>query len=262
MKHMSGGKPNPQHILADALRQWSRAEWRQGLQRVYAALPATACARQGACCGLLPPVQPVEMLAWLGELRQGDEQAGCGQAARLVQHFLQNAAIRLPCPWALPAACARYENRFFGCRAYGLWSAQAYEPRREQSLAAAKTVQAAWQGMGLALPPEVCAPPPAYCAKVRAMDGQEIDDAGLDALETRLAGIGQEETWHGLLAGWGGDLSYLAAGLALGWQECLQAKVLVTRALLWGDDKQAQETLAQAGQAARAWAGDFITGAA
>jgi hypothetical protein len=259
---MSGHKQNPQHILADALSGWSRAGWRPALERIYAALPATACARQGACCGLLPPVQPVEMLAWLGELSQGDEQTGCGQAVMLVEHFLQNAAIRLPCPWALPDACARYENRFFGCRAYGLWSARAYEPRRAQSLAAAKAVQAAWQGMGVTLPPEVCAPPPDYCTEVRPMDGPVIDDAGLDELEMRLVGIGQNETWHGLLAGCGGDLSYLTAGLALGWQECLQAKVAVTRAILTGHDEQAKNMLAQAGQAARAWTRDLINGTA
>jgi hypothetical protein len=54
--------------------------------------------------------------------------------------------------------------------------------------------------------------------------------------------------------GCGGDLSYLIAGLALGWRECLQTKVSVTRAMLDGDDEQANERLARAGQSARAWA--------
>jgi hypothetical protein len=259
---MSGDKPAAQQILAQALVQWNKAESRPRLERIYASLPATACARQGACCGLLPPVQPVEMLAWLWERGQGDEQAAGGEAARLVEHFLQNAARRLPCPWAMPDSCARYDKRFFGCRAYGLWSAQAYEPRRAQSLRGAEQVQAAWQGMGVSLPPEVCALPPAYCGKVRPMDGPAIDDDGLDALETRLAGIGRDEPWHGLLAQCGGDLSYLAAGLALGWQECLQAKVTVTKALLSDEEQQAQKTLAQAGQTARAWAKSFIDGQA
>jgi hypothetical protein len=205
-------------------------------------------------------MQPVEMLAWLSELSRGDEQASLDEAAKLVEHFLQNASRRLPCPWARPDSCARYEMRFFGCRAYGLWSARAYELRRAQSLQAAETVQAAWQSMGVSLPAEVCAPPPAYCTKVKPAAGAAIDDAGLDELEARLAGLGQDEPWHGLLAGCGGDLSYLAAGLALGWQECLQAKVAVTRALLAGDDQQAEEHLAQAGLDARAWAGDLISG--
>lgn len=246
--------------LAQALRRWTGDAWHPGLEQVYAALPATSCARQGACCGLLPPMHPVEMLAWMSGLSRGGEQASLDEAAKLVKHFLQNAFRRLPCPWALPDSCARYEKRFFGCRAYGLWSARAYEPRRQQSLQAAETVQAAWQSMGFTLPAEVCAPPPAYCTKVKPAAGPVVDDAGLDALEARLAGMGQDEPWHGLLAGCGGDLSYLTAGLALGWRECLQAKVAVTRALLAGDEKTAEEHLAQAGQAACAWAGDLISG--
>jgi len=175
-----------------------------------------------------------------------------------VGHFLQNAARRLPCPWALPDACARYGQRFFGCRAYGLWSAKAHEPRRRQSLQAAERVQAAWQSMGITLPDAVCAPPPAYCAKVAPVNGPAVDDNGLDKLESELAGMGRDQPWHALLMQCGGDLSYLTAGLALGWQECLQAKVALTRDLLSGKSAEADNLLRQAQQTARVWAGRLL----
>ena len=259
MNHSYSCLPQP---LAQAMLGWPGSGWQVRLENIYAALPATSCERRGACCALLPPMHPVEMLAWLGGLCQADPETSCVLAADLVRHFLLNAAQRLPCPWAREDSCARYEGRFFGCRAYGLWSKQAYQPRRIQSMEAANKVQEAWQGMGVSLPPEVCAPPPAYCDQVEPMSGPALDDARLDALESELAGLGSGEPWHGLLSGCGGDLSFLVAGLALGWRECLQTKVAVTHAILAGDHEQAEQTLAQAGQAARAWARDLISGPA
>ncbi len=255
---MTQPQPSLPQSLARALRHWPQSGWRLRLDQLYTALPATSCARNGACCCLLPPAHSVEMLAWLSELTRSGEEARCAVASELVRHFLLNAARRLPCPWARKDSCARYQGRFFGCRAYGLWSSQAYEPRRRQSLEAAEKVQQAWQGMGISLPEEVCAPPPNYCGRVEPVAGPALDDASLDALESELAGIGADEPWHGLLAGCGGDLSYLVAGLALGWEECLQAKVAVTRALLDGDNEQAEAHLAQAENEARTWARDLI----
>jgi hypothetical protein len=250
-------KPSTLQILLQALRHWPQTALPARLEQIYAALPATACARQGACCGLLPPVQPVEMLAFLGELQQGEEKARGETALMLVRHFLQNAARRLPCPWALLDSCARYEGRFFGCRAYGLWSPAAYELRRRESLDAAQKVQASWESMGITLPQEVCAPPPAYCSKVEPVAVPAPDDVALDKLESALAGLGQDQAWHAFLAQFGGDLSYLLAGLALGWRECLQAKVAVTRALLNGQTAETEARLFQAEQAARAWTRDL-----
>ena len=246
--------PSMPRPLARAMRLWPRSGLRSGMEQIYAGLPATKCARKGACCGLLPPMQPVEMLAWLSELSREELETSSAEAVELVRHFLSNAARRLPCPWARKTSCARYERRFFGCRAYGLWSAKAFEPRRRQSLQAAGRVQLAWRNLGITLPPEVCAAPPVYCDKVEQVSGPAIEDAGLDALESGLAGLGAEKAWYGLLAPCGGDLSYLVAGLALGWQECLRAKVAMTRALLAGDAERAEDLLAQAEEEARAWA--------
>lgn len=251
---MSQFHPSLPRPLARAMRLWPGSALQSDLEQIYAGLPATKCTRKGVCCGLLPPMQPVEMLAWLSELSQREAETSGTAATELVRHFLSNAAQRLPCPWARETSCARYERRFFGCRAYGLWSAKAFEPRRRQSLQASGIVQQAWRGMGITLPPEVRAPPPAYCDQVEQVSGPAIDDASLDALESELAGLGAEKPWYGLLAPCGGDLSYLVAGLALGWQECLRTKVAVTRALLAGEAERAEDLLAQAEEEARAWA--------
>jgi hypothetical protein len=239
--------------LAEAMRLWPRSGLPGRLREIYVALPATKCARRGACCGLLPLMQPVEMLSWLSEMDKADMEARIVLVLDLVRHFLLNATSRLPCPWARESSCAQYERRFFGCRAYGLWSREAYEARRGQSMEAAERVQKAWQDMGINLSANVCAPPPPYCDQVEPISGPAIDDEKLDALEAKLAHMGSDEPWHGFLTQCGGDLSYLVAGLALGWQKCLQAKVAVTKALLAGDAKQAQTYLSKAEEETRLW---------
>jgi len=251
MSRRDASLPQP---LRQALREGDLEVWLGRLAASYDRLPSTVCQRRGACCGLLPPAHPLEMLAWLGELCRMDEEARGKEAQSLVEHFLQNACLRLACPWSRGDSCARYERRFFGCRAYGLWSPAVYAQRRDQSLQAAQAVQAAWENLGLRLPAEVCAGPPDYCRQVRPVSGPRVDDAALEALEAGLAALGGERAWHPLLADAGGDLGYLTAGLALGWRDCLREKVAFTRAFLKGRAQEAEACLARAQKRTRSWA--------
>ena len=131
----------------------------------------------------------VELAAWLHHFLDLPYRERAAQARKLVQHFLSNAAQRLACPWALKDACAVYEQRFLGCRAYGLWSARAYAQRAALAAASQEAVASAWRGLGVELPPEVLAPAPPYCASVKT-DGPAPNDAALEALEARLEGAG------------------------------------------------------------------------
>lgn len=243
------------------LRQALKAFKAQGLDRalraLYQGLPATTCARQGACCGLLPPLAPLEIYAWLAWLDQAPPGERQEQVLALVEHFLLNAAQRRPCPWALAGACAVYEDRFWACRAYGLWPAAVYAPRRAAALAAQERVAQAWASLGVILPQEVLAPGPDYCGAVRLQPhGAKIPDlaAGLEAGETRLAELAQGLPWGQEVEACGGDLAYLLASLALGQAPCLEAKMEITRALTQGQTGRAQERLEACLHRATAWA--------
>lgn len=239
---------SPREGLCLALRQAAPIDIFDEIIKIYAELPDTSCARRGFCCSLLPPLQPSEMRRWLHLQagRPGAERAA--EFARLVEHFLLNAALRRPCPWALPRACAQYEGRFFACRAYGLWSAEAYATRREAALAAQAQVARAWAGLGVELPEEVLAPGPECCGEVRQITKgakRPITDQDLERAETALAGLGRGLPGEAELLACGGDLSYLLARLALGEAQCLAAKVEVTKALLEGRAEAAAATLDQ-----------------
>ncbi|MCB2226210.1 MAG: hypothetical protein KQH53_05985 [Desulfarculaceae bacterium] len=202
----------------------------------------------------MPPLHAVELAAWLWAFLELPYREKAAQARKLVEHFLTNAARRLPCPWALKDACAVYERRFLGCRAYGLWSPASYAKRAADAAAGQEAVADAWRGLGVELPPEVLAPAPAYCEGVKPV-GPAPDDAALDALEERIEELGQDLP-GGLerLHDFGGDLAYMVAALALGQQQALGLKVAVTKALLGGDEAEAHELLAKAGTAAKRWA--------
>lgn len=224
------------------------------LQQLYQELPETTCQRRQDCCGLLPPLLPVEMGWWLAGQRANTAKERAGAARRLLEHFLCNAARRLPCPWSRRDACAIYPRRFLGCRTYGLWSPQAYAQRQAAAGDAQAQVQAAWAGLGVTLPAAVTAPGPAYCDRVQVAAGPAPSDAEMEALEQRALDLGQDMPGAEMLAPWGGDLAYAVAALVLGRQPALALKVAVTKHLLAGQEAEADELLAQARDRARDWA--------
>ena len=156
------------------------------------------------------------MAAWLQGFMALPYRERAAQAGRLVEHFLVNAAQRRACPWARPEACAVYDQRFFGCRAYGLWSPAAYAQRAQEAAAGQEAVARAWQGLGVELPAEVLAPAPAYCRAVRPVQGSPPDDEVLERLEQRVEELGRDLPGLERLHDFGGDLSFMAASLALG----------------------------------------------
>ncbi len=241
--------------LASALGWFQRSSIALQISRLHQELPATSCARQGHCCSLLPPGQPVEIIAWFAWFLEQPPERRAQEAARLLEHFLTNALRRNRCPWSLPQSCAIYERRFFGCRAYGLWSASLYASRRQAALAAQEGVAQAWSGLGVSLPAEVLAPGPGYCGQVRQLDGDKvpIGDDRLMELEKKFAALAPPSPW---LQACGGDLAYALARLALGEGQCLGLKVGITRDWLGGRQTKAERQLRTALRSARSWALD------
>lgn len=214
---------------------------------MYGRLPVTTCQRRGICCGLLPPVQHIELLVWLLEFLQLPREEAALQANKLVEHFLFNAAQRRQCPWLEPGSCNIYNRRFFGCRAYGLWSPQAYEQRRSGSVEASRRTAQAWASMGVELPADILAPGPDYCLAVQPLKGHNtIDDSELDRQEDNLAAMTQDLPGSDIFTQWGGDISYAVAWLVLGPQTALEMKVQATKALLSGAMQSVGKIKAQA----------------
>lgn len=253
---MSGSSPSLRAPLwlGHAVEQAFAADLAPRLASVYQELPATTCQRRGDCCGLLPPAAPAELLFFFDRLMDMAAGQRLAQVVTLVHHFLRNAAERRACPWARPDSCADYDHRFFACRAYGLWSPEGYELRRQGAQEAQERVVQAWAQMGITLDPAVLSAGPAYCRSTKYLAiGPAINDQVLGDMEERLHGLTQGIDDNGELAACGGDISHLMARLALGPQQCLAMKVAYTRAHLAGDHHQVGQVLKQARNMARDW---------
>lgn len=153
---------------------------------------------------------------------------------RLLSYFLLNPVEILSCPFLQGQDCLIYEDRFFGCRAYGLWSRQYYEEQAEGSRQAKRFSQKQWKGLGVTLPQpvvEFCLP---YCPYVELEEGVQVDDEMIlhisDSIETLS---GQLAPWHhAFKQGYFSDLSFLLAALAFDMQQAVQLKFEIVRDVL------------------------------
>jgi hypothetical protein len=106
---------------------------RQKLVGLYTRLPATVCRRQAACCMMLPEMTLIEALVVLDRIKKMATSRQVQIFQKLVQYFFLNAVEISTCPLLEGQTCLFYADRFFGCRAYGLWSRATYEELSTQT---------------------------------------------------------------------------------------------------------------------------------
>ncbi|UCE83381.1 MAG: hypothetical protein JSV47_02240, partial [Deltaproteobacteria bacterium] len=103
------------------------------LKQAYEKLPGTHCRRRTDCCSLLPEMNLLEALAAIRMLAKMSSAQRLQVYRRILSYFFLNPVEIISCPFLQGQDCLIYENRFFGCRAYGLWSRQYYDEQAEGS---------------------------------------------------------------------------------------------------------------------------------
>jgi Fe-S-cluster containining protein len=201
------------------------------LRTAYDLLPPTRCRRKTQCCSLLPEMTLIEALAALHQIKSFPPPLRLQITQKLVRYFFLNAAEISACPFLQGDACRIYADRFFGCRAYGLWSAAHYETIAAGSRQAKKNLQHQWQTLGVTLPPDVtdyCVP---YCPDVHVVGEEKINDAILLKTADRIESLsGNLDRWHqSFQTTYFKDLSFLAASLLLGVTQAVRLKFTVVR---------------------------------
>lgn len=158
---------------------------------------------------------------------------------RILSYFFLNPVEIISCPFLQGQDCLIYENRFFGCRAYGLWSRQYYDEQAEGSRQAKQLSQTQWKGLGVRLPQPVVDFRLSYCPHVEVEEGVQVDDDMIlhisDAIETLS---GQLAPWHDAFnQRYFSDLSFLLAALAFDMQQAVQLKFEIVRDVLATNDR-------------------------
>jgi hypothetical protein len=159
-----------------------------------------------------------------------------------------NSAEISPCPFLRGADCLIYEDRFFGCRAYGLWSTDQYERQAGRSRQAKEYTRLQWEHLGVELPRHVLEFQVPYCPHVEVAGDVAVEDRLLieaqDRVETLSRNLGP---WHEVFrATYFADLSFLLASLAFGLREAVATKFSVVRDLVRGGDKRRLAALVEA----------------
>lgn len=199
---------------------------RRKLHRLYAAIPLTRCRRQTTCCMMLPEMTLIEALVALDRIKK---MAAAGQTQilkNLLKYFFLNAVEITACPFLEGPTCLIYPDRFFGCRAYGLWSHTTYDNLSDQTRAAKQHLQKQWASLGVTLPETVTGFEVAYCPYVEIVDGGKTNDQQLDEIARNIDELsrhfGNEDNAfrHNYLL----DLSFLIASCVYGYTKAVQLK--------------------------------------
>jgi Fe-S-cluster containining protein len=216
---------------------------RQELRKLYSQLPETRCRRRTQCCSLLPEMTLLEALEALEQLRKFPPARRRELAGKIIRYFFINPAEIPGCPFLEERECLIYPSRFFGCRAYGLWSKDHYRQTALQARLLKKNVVQQWEKLGVVLPEKVTGHQPAYCDDVETLGPEKMSDADL------LQAADQVEAWSQKLnprhlhfqEGYFRDLSFLTAGLFVGLSEAVRLKFTLVRDLLQSGNRASLE---------------------
>ena len=219
---------------------------RRELRMVFDRLPATRCLRQTRCCSLLPEMTFLEALQVISELTLWRPSERKNLLTRMARTFFCNAAEIIPCPFLQGSDCHIYPNRFFACRAYGLWSENYYQELAERNRLSKRFLQQQWENLGLSLPEEVLSFQVSYCFRVKTEPPAPITDEELSASSDKIEHLSGNldffdrefrETYFS-------DLSFFLTGLQFGLREAVRLKFFIVRDIIQkGDRSRLEHTL-------------------
>jgi Fe-S-cluster containining protein len=215
-------------------------EHRSALKEAYAQLPGTRCRRRTYCCSLLPEMSLLEALSAVQQLIEMKPEQRLWMGKRLIRYFFLNPVEILSCPFLEGKNCLIYRNRFFGCRAYGLWTEEHYRKKVEQSRQAKTLGQRQWQRLGVSLPQEVVDFHLDYCPYVELEGDALAEDEFLLQTSDNIETISEElSPWHDKFhQEYFSDLSFLLASISLGLRGAVQLKFEIVRHVLSTGNKE------------------------
>ena len=212
---------------------------RQELRDVYRLLPETRCRRRSLCCSLLPEMTLVEALTAVGQLAAMAPAVRMEITRGFIRYFLMNPVELSACPFLRGKDCRIYQERFFGCRAYGLWSRARYEGEAARHRQAKEFSRKQWERLGVRLPRDVVEFQVPYCLDVEPVGDGMVDDALLLSAQDRVEELsGQFGPWHKVFrTHYFADVSFLLASLAFGVREAVATKFSLVRDVVNTEDR-------------------------
>jgi len=216
------------------------------LKKIYGRLPNTRCKRKADCCAMLPESTFLEALIAFNRLRQEPAALRQRTLKKIVTYFFVNPARITACPFLVKKQCIIYEDRFFGCRSYGLWSPQHYEKMARENRHVKSAFRRQWQSLGIGLPDGVIDFQQPYCLDVIRIDGTDTDDKALVRLTSDIEALSSRlSPWHQAFSRmYFTDLSFLTSTMIFDVDRLLRLKVEIVREYVsTGSSKLLNDTL-------------------
>jgi len=188
---------------------------------------------------MLPEVSLIEALTAIQLLTETDLLLRHQLVRDIVHYFFTNPVMITSCPFLHGHDCLVYQNRFFGCRAYGLWSQNYYDSIAGPSRKAKERLRQQWHNLGITLPRQVVEFQVPYCRNVTTdKDGTFTTEQLVHTADTIETLSGQLGEWHQLFhRQYFADLSFLITSLFFGVTAAVQLKFSVVRDLITMGDR-------------------------
>lgn len=231
------------NIVEDLLKNLSVL--RKELGKTYEKLPTTRCKRKTECCSLMPEMTLLEALDAIQNVISMQKDIRLSMYKKIVRYFMTNPVTIMKCPFLEGEECLIYSNRFFGCRAYGLWSKEYYEKLSEQSRHIKRHIRKVWEEMNIHLPKVIIEFQVPYCNDIAPVDERAVNDDILLGIAETVENLSQQYArWHNLFRdNYFSDLSFLMASLIFGVNDAISLKFNVVSDILRSDKRDRLDNL-------------------
>ena len=219
-------------VIEKSIRQ--SANGLKELTKQYGRLPLTRCQRKTHCCLLLPEMSFIESLLIFRRIAAMASVERLSLIRKISGYYFLNAARITACPFLDSQTCLVYEDRFFGCRAYGLWSPAHYRKIADRSQTAKRYLQKQWLNLGVRLPQAVVEFRMPYCLDVQTAENVNLDDRTLIEISEAIDALSRNssETHQSFQQSYLSDFSFLVAALLFGYRSAIQIKFDVVKEFL------------------------------
>jgi len=209
------------------------------LKHTYARLPETRCRRRAHCCLMLPEMTLLEALVSIQRLADMAPSVRKRFIKNIANYFFLNPVEITHCPFLDGRECLIYPDRYFHCRAYGLWSPAYYENLAARNRQVKITLRKQWENLGVTLPRKVVDFQVPYCLYVESDGGRKGYDDVLRHTSESVETLSQDFSHlHELFCNeYFSDLSFLLTSLVFGVAGAVHMKFAIVRDIITKQDR-------------------------
>lgn len=188
---------------------------------------------------MLPEMTLLEALVSIQRLSEMNAAVRRRFIKFITTYFFLNPVEIMHCPFLDGRECLIYPDRFFHCRAYGLWSPVYYETLADRNRRAKITLRKQWENLGVSLPRKVVDFQMPYCRYVEPEDQNKGYDGVLRHTSDQIEALSRSfsHLHETFCTEYFSDLSFLLTTLMFGVSVAVHMKFNIVRDIITRQDR-------------------------